>query len=181
MQNSQKKDISIEEQNLIQDEDNNIDKENIMIDSEILNNDDYLDLKKLHILKRGDGYNSAGSGYNISDHSMDDNIDINHTESIAILTAFDTSIDLSIPSETPLAKCCNAFWNLFKYISIFMALFWIFFLFILLFQPSMMNIRSIIYDIDPISSQNHPVPHRINSKQTCSRYDLSKLAQFSFT
>lgn len=95
-----------------------------------------------------------------------------------MLTVFETELmQANLMEITPLAKCCNAFWNLFKYVSVFMALFWIFFLLILLSQPSMVYIRSIIYDIDSISGKNHPVPHRINSRESCATYDISKLAQ----
>lgn len=161
-------------QNLIEDENNAND---IVIESEPLKDDNNFHPKKY---VQQSGYNSGGvSGYNISDHSCDD--DFEDTESIAMLTAFETELmQANLMEITPLAKCCNAFWNLFKYISVFMALFWILFLSILLFQPSMIYIRSIIYDIDPISSKNHPVPHRINSKESCATYDINKLSQFSF-
>eukprot|EP01084_Bolivina_argentea_P070502 128186_1 len=147
----------------------------------------YLNLKQLNNNRNGSD-SSDGSGYNPVDKSMDDLEDIENAEydedSMAILAEITKNLELDNnlyrqpdDQETPLNKCCNAFWNLFKYISIFLSIFWMIFLLVILIQPSMKNIRALIYYIDPIAGKNHPVPHLVNSKASCSTYDMSRFAQ----
>eukprot|EP01083_Nonionella_stella_P002315 6685_1 len=135
----------------------------------------YLNLKQLHKARSRYEHDSVGSGYRLSDKSMSDDLD--DTDSMAIFAGLSTDVDSISPTETPLAKCCGAFWNLFKYFAICLALSWMLFLFMMLLQPSMGTIRSIISYIDPTAANNRPVPHRINSKESCAVYDLNKFSQ----
>ncbi len=153
-------------------------------ESESSKDEVYLNVQQLHKNRNGsDSSDGSTSGYNAIDKSMDD-ID---EDSMAIFAEISQKLDIENTfyndgdtQETPLNKCCNAFWNLLKYISIFLSIFWIIFLFVILIQPSMKTIHSIIYSIDPIAGQNHPVPHRVNSKASCSTYDMSKFAKLIY-
>ena len=150
------------------------------------NSDDlYTSLQKMH--KYRNEYDSSGSGY---EHSSDDKglepLDINLIENgnkksfSRIKTPYPPTPFTPMPIETPFMKCAAAFWNLFKHVAILLATLWIIFMFFILMQSSMSNIREIISYIDPISARNHPVAHRVHSKDSCSEYNFTKFSQFGF-
>merc|ERR1712228_188386 len=132
----------------------------------------YKTLKQMHKYRISrKRYDSPASGYhNSSDDQGLEPLDIELIEQGYNMNKLETPM----PTETPFTKCLAAFWNLFKYIIIFLAILWIIFLFFILFQPSMHKIRTIISYIDPISAENHPVAHRVHSKQSCSEYNMTK-------
>ena len=128
-----------------------------------------------------DGHSSlSSSGYEHSDDELNYN---SCDETLAILNAVDSSKRRRGPSrsaDTPLVRCCAAFWDLSAYCTLFLTSVWISFLFLMLVQPSMSDIRREIADIDPVSARNHPLLHRSRSDPFCSNYSLSDLTQFSF-
>lgn len=122
----------------------------------------------------------SSSGFEHSDDELNYN---SCDETLAILNTVDSSKrsrGLSRSGDTPLVRCCVAFWDLSSYCTLFLTSIWISFLFLMLIQPSMSDIRREIADIDPLSARNHPLLHRSRSDPFCSNYTLSDLAQFSF-
>lgn len=117
------------------------------------------------------------------EHSIDDD-ELNYNscdETLAILNNLDSPRKPGGPSEppdAPLIQCCLAFWDLSAYCTLFATSFWISFVFLMLIQPTVTDIRREIADIDPISGQNHPILHRSRSDPFCSNYTLSELTQF---
>ena len=124
---------------------------------------------------------SSSSDYAVSGDELNYN---SCDETLAILQTVDSPYrngGVSEAGDAPMVKCCMAFWDISSYCILFVTSFWISFIVLMLFQPTMNDIRREIADIDPVSGQNHPIVHRSRSDPLCTNYTLSDLAQFTLS